>query len=142
MKKIKLYIVSKASLDASKEEFDKNIVTILSNKKHFREFAFNKCIQEHSNHYNRWRELKELEDNMTNRLVYLRDCVDFNKYLNQFVVRTQIYTQDDIASIFRLTMNCIPTLSSYETEQEYKAWQQIDELMKKLGLDNMGKEDE
>lgn len=142
MKKIKLYAIAKVDLNATREEFDKNIVTFLSNKKHLKEFLINRCIQEHFDHYNRRRELKELEDTQLNRLEYIRNCVDFLAYSNEYCVRTYIYTTDDIASIFRITMNCIPTLSSYETSQEREAWKKVQELMEKMGLDKMEEEDE
>lgn len=135
MKKFKLYVVAKTKEYATREEFDKSIVTFLSNKKHLKEFLLNRCIQEHIDHYNRWRELKELEDSQLNRVEYIRNCVNFIDFANEYCVRTYTYTVNELASIFRLTTNCVPTLSSYETKQEHDAWRKIQKLMEQMGLD-------
>ena len=118
MKKITLYTISKCPLNSTEEEFINNICTVVSNKKHVGEYLINKVIIENWSHYSRWLELHEKQDVSLTRKEYIQTVLNGAEEFRKYTVKKQIYTDNGIAAILRMTNRCIPVGCSYESAIE------------------------
>lgn len=138
MKKISLYVISKAPLKSSDEEFRKNIVTFVVKKNQILEYINKKLIVNHYDHYKQWCELQKLNENTAEaEAAYIKMCGQNWSEYGQYTFKKFTYTINEIASIFRIMNKCVPVGATYETNSEVEYmndyltyYQEIVDMMK------------
>lgn len=119
MKKIKFYVISNCKPSASINEFNNNICTIVTKKKHIGEYVSRKAIKDHKEHYIAWLKNHNLIDNSESRNKYLSLLVaDQDPSITNISIRQQTYSSEVVAAVFRMFNKCAPVGCSYEIEQE------------------------
>jgi len=108
--------------DPAKAEFAKAhaLVTVITSKEQFEQFATAYYIQQHWDHFEKWCPLHGFESTETPGAVdaYYQTCLSDEPLGSDLQVLTWTYDVDEIARIMRMFFACVPVNAPYEAENQ------------------------